>query len=216
MASSGAGRRKARTVRWFALAFAVLAVATSLLVQAGSALIVRRPLRDADVIIGLASHEWHRLPLVAELAARYPAATVLLTKPQEVTPYNCHDCANRVAWLRTLGVEEGRVHTVALNGPGTYAEAVAALAFMRSAGGRRLVIATSPYHTRRSLALFCTVFEGSGVEIGIEPAGTSPPVQPSRWFLAPDDRAYVPYEWAAIAYYAMKYGVPIGRVCGAD
>jgi hypothetical protein len=77
------------------------------------------------------------------------------------------------------------------------------------------MIATSPYHTRRSLALFCTVFEGSQVEIGIEPASTSPPVQPSRWFLNPVDRAYVPYEWAAVMYYAIKYRIPIGRDCAA-
>ena len=174
---------------------------------AGSALIVLRPLARPDAIVSLASHEWERLPLVARLAAEHPDAAVLLTVPKTVTPHNCHDCAHRVDRLRHLGVAAERVRQVSITAEGTYGEALAALAFARDAGIRHLLVATSPYHTRRALAVFRTVFDGTGIAVGVEPATASSPARPSWWWLAPYDRAYVAYEWAAIAYYAAKYDV---------
>ncbi len=175
--------------------------------RAGTALVVREPMHRPDAVIALASHEWERLPLVATLAGASPDAIVLLTQPPEVTPYNCHDCANRIDRLRHFGVAASRVRVLPITGQGTYGEAVAALAFARAAGIRHLLVATSPYHTRRTLATFRKVFENTGVEIGIEPAMASSLARPSRWWWQPDDRAYVPYEWAAIVYYAWHYGV---------
>jgi uncharacterized SAM-binding protein YcdF (DUF218 family) len=83
---------------------------------------------------------------------------------------------------------------------------VATLRFARGAGLRRLVVVTSPYHTRRSLGVFRKVFHGTDVKIGVEPAANSV-ARPARWWFGGYDRAYVAYEWAAIAYYAWKYGV---------
>jgi uncharacterized SAM-binding protein YcdF (DUF218 family) len=178
-----------------------------MVVDAGPALVVQVPVTNPDVIVSLASHEWERLPTTARLAAEHPDAVVLLTEPGDVTEFNCHDCANRVNRLRLLGVPDKRVRLVALTDPGTYGEAVAALGYARSAGLRRLVVVTSPYHTRRSLGVFHKVFHGTDVEIGIEPASADSVARPARWWFGGYDRAYVAYEWAAIAYYAWKYGV---------
>lgn len=177
-----------------------------MVVSAGPALVVQVPVADPEVIVSLASHEWERLPTTARLAAEHPDAVVLLTEPGEVTEFNCHDCSNRVHRLRLLGVPDKRVRLVALTDPGTYGEAVAAVGYARSAGLRRLVVVTSPYHTRRCLAVFRKVFQGTDVEIGVEPASDSV-ARPARWWFGGYDRAYVAYEWAAIAYYAWKYGV---------
>ena len=86
-----------------------------------------------------------------------------------------------------------------LTAPGTHGEALAALTFARETHVRRLMIVTSPYHTKRSLATFRSVFDGSSIEIGIEPATASSPARPERWWATPYDRAYVAYEWAARA-----------------
>ena len=174
--------------------------------RAGTLLVVADSLPHPDAIISLASHEWERLPATARLATANASAVVLLTLPQPVTIYNCHDCAGRVGRLERLGVHQDRVRVLPLTEPGTYGEARAAVAFARQAHVRRLVIVTTPYHTRRSLATFESVFEGSGVEIGIEPASTSP-AKPDRWWADPYDRWYVAYECAAIVYYAVKYRV---------
>lgn len=174
---------------------------------AGTMLVVSRPLARVDAVISLASHEWERLPLAARIASEHPHAIVLLTEPQPVTEFNCHDCAHRVDRLERLGIAPSRVRVVKVTSPGTHGEALAALAFAREEGIGHFVIATSPYHTRRSLATFQQVFEHTGIEIGVEPATISSQARPAIWWLQPDDRAYVPYEWAAIVYYAWHYGV---------
>ena len=194
-----------------ALPFLIAGVAVLTLTawHAGSILVVSRPLAMPDAIVTLASHEWERLPHAARLAAKYPAATVLLTLPPEPTMHNCNDCANRADRLTRAGVEAARIQVVPITLSGTYGEAVAILGYARSAAIRRLAIVTSPYHTRRSLATFRKVFAASGVdvEIGIEPASASSPARPSRWWWYGYDRAYVAYEWAALVYYAARYGV---------
>jgi uncharacterized SAM-binding protein YcdF (DUF218 family) len=175
--------------------------------RAGSALVVRVPVANPDTIISLASHEWERLPTTASLATRYPGAVVLLTQPAEVTEFNCHDCGNRVHRLGLLGVRDERVRQVPLATPGTYGEAVAALGYSRAAGVHRLLIVTSPYHTRRSLGVFRKVFANTNVEIGVEPASAESVARPERWWWGGYDRAYVAYEWAAVVYYSWAHGV---------
>ncbi len=193
-----------------ALAFAALVLAV-VLRYAGVWLVVSHPVERPDVIVSLASHEWERLPLVARLATDHPDAAVLLTEPQPPTPFNCHDCANRVERLRHLGVDDARVEVLPIIGQGTHGEALTLLAHARERGVHRLVVATSPYHTRRALATFRKVFEGTGIEIGIEPATDSSEARPSIWWWPGYDRAYVVYEWAAIANYVVKYGVGWGH-----
>jgi uncharacterized SAM-binding protein YcdF (DUF218 family) len=186
------------------LVLVVLVLAAS---SAGNLLVIAHPLTRPDAVLSLASHEWERLPAAARLASANPSSAVLLTLPPSVTPYNCYDCSGRVGRLERLGVAEQRVRILPLTSPGTHGEALAALAFARQTHLRRLLIVTTPYHTRRALATFRSVFEGSGVEIGIEPATMWSPARPERWWTAPYDRAYVAYEWAAVVYYAVRYRV---------
>ena len=189
------------------LAFLVVGLMLWGVARAGPALVVRVPVADPEAIVSLASHEWERLPAAARLAAQHAEAVVLLTQPPEVTEFNCHDCANRAQRLGAHGVAEERIRYVTLTAPGTHGEAIAALDYARGAGLRRLVIVTSPYHTRRSLAVFRKVFEGTGVEIGVEPALADSVARPDRWWFGGYDRSYVAYEWAALVYYRWSYGV---------
>ncbi|NOT27592.1 MAG: YdcF family protein [Acidobacteria bacterium] len=176
---------------------------------AGTLLVVGRPVTNPDAIISLASHEWERLPTTARLARTNEAAVVVLTLPQPATIYNCHDCSGRLDRLQHLGIASDRVRIIPLTAPGTHGEALAAVAFARRTAIHRLLIVTTPYHTRRALAVFRSVFEGMPVEIGIEPASESSPAQPARWWASPYDRAYVAYEWAAALYYVVRYHVVI-------
>jgi uncharacterized SAM-binding protein YcdF (DUF218 family) len=177
------------------------------LYRAGPALVVRVPVTNPDAIISLASHEWERLPQTAASAKLYPNAVVLLTQPEAATPFNCHDCPNRVHRLGLLDVREDRIQLLTLTGPGTHGEAVAALDYARRRRLRRLLIVTSPYHTRRALAVFRKVFEGTGVEIGVAPALTHSVARPERWWFGGYDRSYVAYEWAALIYYLWRYDI---------
>lgn len=185
-----------------------VAVLVLVLMRGGTALVVSKPVPDPDAIVSLASHEWERLPEAAHLAARFPRAELLLTQPKEVTIYNCHDCSNRVHRLERAGVAKERVRIVPLQEGGTYGEALAVRRLVATSGLKRVLVVTSPYHTRRSFSTFVDVLAPVGVQVGVAPATTSSRAAPAWWWWLPDDRAYVPYEWAAIAYYAVFHGVP--------
>jgi uncharacterized SAM-binding protein YcdF (DUF218 family) len=170
-------------------------------------LIVSRNIEKPDAIISLASHEWERLPATAEAARATESAVVVLTLPQPATVYNCHDCNGRLARLQHLGVPPERVRIIPLTAPGTHGEALAALSLYQRTPFHRLLIVTTPYHTRRALAVFRSVFEGSQIEIGVVPATKWSEARPGRWWSTPYDRWYVAYEWAATLYYALRYHV---------
>jgi uncharacterized SAM-binding protein YcdF (DUF218 family) len=123
------------------------------------------------------------------------------------TPANCNNCGARTAWLQGLGVPGPRVGVLAPPVTNTYDEAVAARAYCAEHGVTRLVIVTSPYHTRRTLATFRTVFRDSGISLGVEPALEHSTARPDDWWARSGDRWYVSYEWAALAWYAVRYGV---------
>jgi uncharacterized SAM-binding protein YcdF (DUF218 family) len=174
--------------------------------RAGTALVVTRPVEAPDAIAMLASHEWERLPATAALARRHPEAVVLLIEPQPPTIHNCHRCAERVAWLEEEGVDTARVRVLQTALSNTYGEAVAVRQHAHEEPFQRLLVVTSPYHTRRALATFAAVFAGSGIDVGVVPAAPARG-RPERWWLDPYDRWYVRYEWAAILAYRLRYGV---------
>ncbi len=185
----------------------VVAVIFVAALRAGSALVRTREIRDPDAILMLASHEWERLPELAARAEQTPAATVLLSVPQRPTNQTCYLCADRTDWLRRLGVDSKRVTVLPRPVTSTQDEARAALEFCVQRGFRRLLVVTSPYHTRRALATFEHVFKRSGVQVGVQPASAHSAAKPTRWWTAPYDRWYVRYEWAAIGFYAVRYGI---------
>ena len=185
----------------------VIAVVAACVRYGGTGLVVERRVESADLIVSLASHEWERLPAAARLAARYSTSRLVLTLPPAITELNCHACGERVARLVRMGVDARRITIVPLqDGSGTYGEALAVRRFSRTTPIRKLMIVTSPYHTRRALATFRTVFRDVPTHIGIEPAADSP-AHPQRWWRTPYDRWYVRYEWLATVYYAVRYGV---------
>lgn len=173
----------------------------------GSALVVRQPIARPDAIISLASHEWERLPVAARQVLQNPGSLLLLTVPTEIKQSNCHDCAERVDQLRGLGVDRTRIRVLSRTVRDTNDEAIAAFEFARRTGIHSVLVVTSPYHTRRALAIFRKVFEGSGVRVGVEPALETSPATPPRWWGASYDRRYVAYEWTAILYYGWKHGL---------
>jgi uncharacterized SAM-binding protein YcdF (DUF218 family) len=200
-------RRAGRARRVFAVVAVAVLVAVLLGRDAGGILVVARGLADPQAVVVLGSHEWERLPAAAEVARRNAGAVVLLTEPERPTPENCYRCAERSAWLSGLGVEASRVQTLPLLVTNTYDEASAALAYCKQRSISRLLIVTSPYHTRRALATFAAVFRSSDVTLGIEPAMSFSPAQPQDWWRYEYDRKYVRYEWAALGWYVVRHGV---------
>ena len=175
--------------------------------ELGSVLAVSEPIRAPDAIVALASHEWERLPLAARLARGNPRATLLLTMPAHATIANCYRCAERVEWLVRAGVSRKRIVVLEPQVRNTYDEAAATFSYAATRGVHSVLIVTSPYHGRRALATFRTIFRGSPVRVGIETATRESDAHPRRWWMSANDRTYVAYESAAIVWYAAKYGV---------
>jgi uncharacterized SAM-binding protein YcdF (DUF218 family) len=185
------------------LAGAILAVVIGR--GAGPALVRNVPLANPEAIVMLASHEWERLPSTAAAARQVPQARVILTVPVTPTYWNCFRCTERAEWLSREGVDP--THIVELTGVrNTWDEARAVAAYVRAERITRALIVTSPYHTRRALAAFRKATAGSGVDIGVVPTGLSN-ATPGDWWWYDVDREYVAYEWTAIAWYAVRYGV---------
>ena len=186
---------------------ALLVLLAGVLTMGGRLLVLDVPLDRPDGIVSLASHEWERLPEAARLASANPRAVVLLTLPQMPTFRNCHDCPNRPRRLEQLGVVRSRVHVAPLLAEGTFGEALAVRDFALSHGLKRVLVVTSPYHTRRTVAVFRKVFTGVEVQVGVQPSSQYSEARPALWWMSSYDRWYVAYEWAAQAYYLFHYGV---------
>jgi uncharacterized SAM-binding protein YcdF (DUF218 family) len=174
---------------------------------AGTSLVVARDLPDPEAYFILGSHEWERLPVAAQLAREHPGSLVLLSQPVHPNKFNCHLCSERVAWLEHLGIARDRIVLLPRLVTNTYDEAVASREYCKTHGITRLMVVTSPYHTRRTAATFAAVFAGSQTAIGVHPAAETSPARPELWWARPYDRAYVRYEWAAIAWYALRHHV---------
>ena len=201
--------RSAAWRRRLAPAAIVVAVALALAARyAGTVLVVNDSVGPPDAIVSLASHEWERLPAAVALAGRYPHALVVLTYPKTVTKFNCHDCENRPRLLVNAGISTERIRIIGLRRGGTYGEAVATRDLVVARHLKSVLVVTSPYHTRRSLATFRKVL-GGGVAVGVAASSDTSPARPDFLWAAGYDRAYVGYEWAAALYYQLRYGVPI-------
>jgi uncharacterized SAM-binding protein YcdF (DUF218 family) len=199
--------RSSRRRRLLAGAAALAAALLAAALFAGSALVVTRDAGPPDVIVMLASHEWERLPATAALARRYPQSIVVLTLPRVLGPYNCFRCPERPEWLAAEGVPLRRIVQLPWPVENTFGEAQAVRRYLGFHPVQRLVVVTSPYHTRRALATFSHVLAGTGVRVGVQPAASD--AVPGRWWMRRADRGYVAYEWAAILYYRIRYGVPL-------
>ena len=197
--SSRFGNRTRRLVLgWLLGSLSLLAVITTF----GPWLVCEQPIDAPDAILVLGSHEHERLPEAVRLARRWPGAMVVLTQPVTPTQFNCQDCANRVRTLGAAGVPSWRVRVLQPRVRNTFEELQAAEKWAREHQARRLLIVTSPYHTRRVSWLSRAVFRWTAVGIvasAVEGGVAFP------WWSRRYDRRYVLYEWAAIVSNSWRY-----------
>ena len=89
----------------------------------------------------------------------------------------------------------------------THEEAVLLREFAAAHNLRSLLFVTSAYHSRRALWTLRRVFEGSGVEIGLDfvPAGQMQTPGPFSWWLHLRGWQMVAVEYIKFVYYWAQY-----------
>jgi uncharacterized SAM-binding protein YcdF (DUF218 family) len=105
------------------------------------------------------------------------------------------------------GIPGQRLITLPQRVNSTYDEAVAVRGFVEKAGVRKVLVVTSPYHSRRALWVFRRVLEPAGVEVGIEsplPGEQSP--LPGTWWLSRTGWHSVALEYVKLVYYRIMHG----------
>ena len=103
------------------------------------------------------------------------------------------------------GIPEQRLIILPQRVNSTYDEAVAVRGFVETAGIRRVLVVTSPYHSRRALWVFRRVL--AGVEVGIDsplPGEQSPAA--GTWWLSKTGWHNVALEYVKLVYYRIKHG----------
>lgn len=181
---------------------------------AARALIVTRPLAQADAIVVLSGSATYleRTRYAALLYHAGRAGKIVVTNDGLLGGYSAELDRNlyfqelEVAELKRAGVPEDKIEVISNLGSSTYDEANFVLAYTRQKDLRKLIIVTSAYHSRRALGVFESVFRGSNVTLGIEgpPPGLQTP-RPVTWWLHPLGWKLVPGEYLKLIYYSFRY-----------
>jgi uncharacterized SAM-binding protein YcdF (DUF218 family) len=201
-----------RTVRW-TLVTAVL-VLLLFLPFAGRFLVADDPLEKADLILVFAGARVERWLEAAELYKEGWAPRIVLS-PGPVEPIEQQLAARGVVYPREgdlarqalidYGIPADAV-TVLPGGVDNTAHEAAVVARTLSGTGRaRLIIVTSPYHTRRAGVAFRRALAGAHVAVIVRATRFSKS-DPSRWWRRREDVRYVLNELPKLLAYALGVG----------
>jgi uncharacterized SAM-binding protein YcdF (DUF218 family) len=104
-----------------------------------------------------------------------------------------------------LGLPADAVQVMPGNLDNTAAEAEACHAFARDAGWRRVIVVTSPYHTRRTRFAFRRAFRDSQITVLVR-ASRHDESEPSRWWQHRGDIRFVTSELQKLMLYGFGLG----------
>jgi uncharacterized SAM-binding protein YcdF (DUF218 family) len=195
---------------------AILSVWTFLAPFLAERLIVEKPLDHADVIFVLAGSTAfvERTRKAALIYRKGVAPMVLLTDDGVIAGWSSKEQRNPPfvelarRELVAHGVPDEAIEVLLPEGSGTIIEARLLEKRAAEKQWKSLLIVTSPYHTRRALRTFETVFAKSGVEteVGIvspRPGQQSPPAL--YWWLTTEGWRDVAGEYVKSVFYYVNY-----------
>jgi uncharacterized SAM-binding protein YcdF (DUF218 family) len=201
-----------RQIAWRLIVAAAAAVALLPTLAWGAArlLIVRTPSTHADAIVMLSGSATfrERARHAASLYNDRRASRIILTndnlrsgwsQTEQRNPFYYERARNE---LLQQAVPEKNIDVSMEPILGTYHEAWVVRSYCETHQIRSIVIVTSGYHSRRALWTFRHVFNGSGIEVNIDPveAGIETPA-PATWWLKSFGWEMVPKEYAKLCCY---------------
>lgn len=179
-------------------------------------LIVEKPLERADaiLILGGSSAYLERTNKAAEAYKQGIAPKIFLTDDGQKGGWNRQEQRNPFfaeiarSELIKQGVAEDAIEILPGVVESTHDEARLAAKTLRERNLKTLLLVTSPYHTRRTLRTFETIFAGEtgAVEIGVEspPPGFQSP-KPAFWWFSAKGWNFVAGEYLKTVYYWLFY-----------
>lgn len=167
---------------------------------------------DAILLLSGSSSIRERAHYAAELYSQHRAPKILLTNDNQRGGWSQADQRNLYSYetagreLQRLGVPPGDIEVIGTVVNGTYDEANVVRQFSAEKNINSLVLVTSAYHSRRALSTFRSVFEGSGITIGLAPAppGWQTP-KPATWWLFPRGWQVVAGEYLKLFFYKLRH-----------
>lgn len=199
-----------RRRRWVWLVIALAMLWPALAWTAALALQVRADLPRADAIVVLAGSSTYveRAQLAARLFKERRAPAVVLTNDNEqggwseASQRNPFFVERAIDELVSAGVPRAAIEVIPAPVTSTYEEARVLREYALTHNLRTLLVVTSAYHSRRALWTIRRVLEGSGVEVGLEPAAAN---APAFWWLSQRGWKSVAGEYVKLIYYRTRY-----------
>lgn len=207
-------RRRTRAARLVRVLVVLLVVWLPLGWIGARALIVSAELPQADVIVVLGGSSTYveRTSAAAQLFGSGRAPKIILTDDGQQGGWSSAEQRNPFfverarQELERANVPAEKIEVLPPLVSSTYDEAVLLREYAKSHQMRSMLVVTSAYHSRRALWTLRRVFEGSGVELGLEspPPGWQTP-QPATWWLHLQGWQVVAGEYVKLVYYWLSY-----------
>ena len=170
------------------------------LYQLGSHLVVRDRLRPADAIVVMAGDQTRPVHAAALYREGY-APELLLTNLPLPSLQGRRTYLNQIGLAANQhGVPREAMTIVPGVGVSTYQEVFNLLDFVQPQGYERLIVVTSPSHTRRTRMIFGDVFVHADIEISVQPVAAHP-YRPRDWFMTAQQRRDTWAEYVKLALY---------------
>ena len=179
----------------------VLILALVAFIRVGSWLVVADPLTESDAIVVLSGVVPYRAIGGARLYQEGWAPEVWLTRATASGEYQAMaelgieqliDADYNRQVLERLGVPAEAIRSISTPVRNTLDEIRATADMLSETGGESVIIVTSPYHTRRSRALWRRAV-GRSPRLSIQPAHEDP-FEPARWWRSSSDIGLVAKE----------------------
>lgn len=172
--------------------------------MAGAFLVRKDPLKSADALAILSGGGGERLEYGAGLYHDGIARRLILTLTDETT----EDADTSLAFrnLETLSsiynIPKTRILITRKTSTSTYEEAQAILVVSDKKGWESIVVVTDSFHSRRTGMIFDQVFEGSGIQVGIQPVDVPGYwYKPMIWWWDSESRNATISEYGKIIYF---------------
>ena len=164
---------------------------------------VSDPLEKADAILVLGGGVGDRVFEAARLYKEGFAPYVVMCGGPLLGQHNLADLMKKEA--QSLGAPPQAILLVR-EGSSTLDNAIFSLPLLKKRGFRKIIIVTSPYHTRRAKMVFQKVYRGQDTEIIIRGVGSNPfsAYDENNWWQHHEGIDVFVREWMSLGFYLFR------------